>query len=292
MKKTILLLAVAFGITNVFAQDLKSKKDEPILPEAGDWALSIDAAPVLNYFGGFLSNAGAVSPAWGYPGTPLAITGKYFKDDKTAYRAMVRLGFGSTTTNAYSEQDGQTTPDPSVTVKDSWKASYHNIILGAGIEMRKGKTRLQGYYGGMFMIGFGGSDNKYTYGNSFSKTNLLPTRKDFGNDNLGNDNYSAVGPTYNTQDKAGSTMMIGLRGFIGAEYFLFPKISIGAEFGWGLFFSHRGDGSTTKEYWDGVNNALKTQTIKNAGTSTFGFDTDVNGQQVMPTGTLNLTMHF
>lgn len=280
-------MALAFGITSAFAQEtsgLTSKKGEPFLPESGDWAIGIDAKPVLNYLGGFLSNAGAVSPTWGYPGTPLAITGKYFKDEKTAYRAMVRLGFGSTTTTGYSIQDGQTVPDASITVKDSWKAAYHSIVLGAGLEMRKGKTRLQGYYGGMFMFGIGGTKDTYSYGNSFSTTNQTPTRTNFGG--------NGPGPVWVTENKPGSTFMLGLRGFIGAEYFIFPKIAVGAEFGWGLGLNHTGDGSRTTESWNGANNSVKSSTVKTGGKSTFGIDTDINSTQMIPTGTVNLTMHF
>ena len=45
MKKSIALVAMAFGVSSAFAQDLTSKKGEPILPEAGDWSIGIDAAP-------------------------------------------------------------------------------------------------------------------------------------------------------------------------------------------------------------------------------------------------------
>jgi hypothetical protein len=38
----------------------------------------------------------------------------------------------------------------------------------------------------------------------------------------------------------------GLRGFIGAEYFFMPKMSIGGEFGWGLAYVK--NGATTTEY--------------------------------------------
>ena len=281
-------MALAFGITGAFAQEatgLTSKKGEPILPESGDWAISVDAAPVLNYFGRFLSTAGATSPTWGYPGTPLAITGKMFKDEKTAYRAMVRLGFGSATNNNYVQQDAQA--DPTVTVKDTWKNSQHNIVLGAGIEMRKGKTRLQGYYGGMLMFGIGGMKDAYTYGNAFSKTNQTPNATSSWNPNISGPVVSRT-----LENKAGSTMMLGVRGFIGAEYFIFPKIAVGAEFGWGLGMTHTGDGSKKTESWDAANTTTKTTTMKTGGKGTFGIDTDINGSQMIPTGQLTLTMHF
>lgn len=287
MKKTLLLLAVASATSCILAQDsqgLTSKKGETILPEANDWALVIDAVPVMNYLGNMLNgNTANSSPTWGYPGTPLAITGKMFKDEKTAYRAMIRLGFGSSTERAFSMQDGQS--DPTVTVEDSWKSSYNQIVLGGGLEMRRGKTRLQGFYGGILMIGLGGSKDEYSYGNAFSSTNTNPTRTDFGTNN------PAPG-VWVTSEKAGSTFMIGVRGFVGAEYFIFPKMAVGAEFGWGVGMASTGDGETTIQYWDVANNAPKSSTIKTGGSSMFGLDTDINGIQLIPTGSLILSLHF
>ena len=57
MKKSVLALALAFGVTTAFAQDLTSKKGEPILPEAGDWGISTDATPFLNYAGNFFGKS-------------------------------------------------------------------------------------------------------------------------------------------------------------------------------------------------------------------------------------------
>jgi hypothetical protein len=267
---------------------MTSKKGEPILPESGDWALMIDATPVMNYLGNMVNgNTSNASPTWGYPGTPLAITGKMFKDEKTAYRGMIRLGFGSMNTKNFVMQDGQTNPDPNVTVEDSWKSSYNSIVLGGGLEMRRGKTRLQGFYGGMLMIGLGGSKDAYSYGNAFSSTNQTPNSTT---------SWSPItnAPTGSRtlENKAGSTFMLGIRGFIGAEYFIFPKMAVGAEFGWGIGMSSTGDGEMETESWDAANNAVKTTTSKTAGSSSFGLDTDINGGQMMPTGALTLTLHF
>src|SRR5207253_9103544 len=94
--------------TSAIAQDnaLVSRKGEPFLPDSADWALGIDAAPILNYLGN-IGHGGAanVSPSWGYPGTPLAITGKIFKNKKTAYRALVRVGFGASSKSNYVVKD-------------------------------------------------------------------------------------------------------------------------------------------------------------------------------------------
>jgi len=293
MKKTILATAFTLVIAGVFAQDstggMTSKKGEAILPETDDWALCIDASPVMYYLGNMLNgNLNNNSPSWGYPGTPLAITGKMFKDEKTAYRAMVRLGFGSTTRNNYVDDNANTT-DPTMMVTDSWKAAYHNVVLGGGLEMRRGKTRLQGFYGGMLVIGLGGKKDTYTFGNPFSSTITTPTSTIW----TPTVTAAPVGSRV-IENKGGSSFMVGLRGFIGAEYFIFPKIAVGAEFGWGLGMRSTGEGEITTESWDAAGNppAVKSTVMRTGKSGSFGLDTDVNGNQMIPTGSLTLSMHF
>ena len=72
---------------------LMSKRGEPILPEAKDWALSVDASPFLTYTGKLLSTTGSDAPAVNaLANYPLTIGGKYFISSKQAYRARVRIG--------------------------------------------------------------------------------------------------------------------------------------------------------------------------------------------------------
>ncbi|MEW6470087.1 MAG: hypothetical protein AB1458_14265 [Bacteroidota bacterium] len=286
MKKAIMILALAFGTTAAFAQDLTSKKGEPYLPEEGDWAICFDARPFLTYAGNLFSgNTGSnSSPAVMYPGNmPWGIHAKMFKDATTAYRAMIRLGFGSVTMNNYVTQDGQT--DPNVKVTDEWKSSARNILLGGGLEMRRGKTRLQGYYGGMVWIMLGGGSDTYTYGNAFSTTNTSATFTNWPS------TTPTTGSSRTTEVVAGSTFGFGIRGFIGAEYFILPKISIGAEYGWGIGMSNMGDGEMTTESWDFANNTIKTTTSKTGGVKSFGLDVDISNN-MLNAGALNICFHF
>ncbi len=281
-----MFLALAVGISAANAQDeMKSKKGEMILPESGDWALGIDATPVLNYMGNFLSSKGNTAPNWSYTNeNPLTITGKYFADAKTAYRGMLRLGFGSTTMTGYQNDQTYTGTGVPPKVTDTRKVSAHNITIGGGLEMRRGKTRLQGYYGGMLYFMIGGSDTTNTYGNAMDKTHPNPPSTNWSN--------GTVGAGYRiTENKAGSMFGLGLRGFIGAEYFIFPKIAVGAEFGWGIAMMNVGDGTVTVESLDANGNNQKISS-KTGSTKYFGLDTDINHVQLMPTGMLTMTMHF
>lgn len=297
MKKNTLLLATAFAVSGAFAQDLTSKKGEPILPEANDWAIGIEASPFLGYIGnafnGSLSNS---SPSWGFLNTNQTIVGKLFKDEKTAYRGILRIGFNSNKSTAMIADATVTTPPvypalPTM-VEDSWKTSSNYIGLGAGMEMRRGKTRLQGFYGADAMLWMSGSKNKYTYGNALSST-VSPgagTTTDFGN------NLSGVTDTYSNsarviEQKNGTTIGLGVRAFIGAEYFILPKISISGDFGWGLGFSTTGEGSRTVESVDSGTGAAGTQTLTTGKSSDFSLDVNRDAFGT-GNGSLRLNLHF
>ena len=274
----------------VLAQEgtLTSRKGEHFLPDSSDWAIGIDAVPVMNYIGNLFGKTTVNnSPTWGYPNAPLAITAKYFKNAHTAYRIMARIGISKVTLNNYVVKDDQTGAiDPSVTVTDEFKRFQGNVLLGGGIEKRKGKTRLQGYYGWMGMIYIGTKKDTYTYGNNYSSTNITPTSTDWSKDS----SVAAVSRT--TLQKYGTTWGLDIRGFVGAEYFIFPKMAIGAEFGWGLAASTSTDGVRTTAYWDQVGNKLNLSDKRTGGITIWGLDTDVNGVLMMPTGSLMLTLHF
>jgi len=155
MKKLCLTVLVAFAVITVTnAQELKSKKDVPFLPEAGDYALGIDATPFFTYFGSIISNnSGATAPTWGYlNGIQKTIMGKYYVDATTAYRAQIRLGLlgSQSESNMVTDRGNATVPTyPTMNAlkENKWKNSNTNIGIGVGLEKRRGKGLLQGYYG-------------------------------------------------------------------------------------------------------------------------------------------------
>lgn len=320
MKKSIALVALAFGVTSAFAQDLTSKKGEPILPEADDWAIAIEATPFLTYAQSiFGKTAGTAAPTWNYFTSNNSIQGKMFKDAKTAYRATLRIGIGGNGTVKNNIPDRTTTstvvfPGPTPTKENSWINSRTNIGLMVGMEKRRGKTRLQGIYGAEFGISFTSSRDQFKYGNALqavgSGTATLqvdPTAADgFAGYGGGANVVLASGlpipgaTSINARmidNKSGLTVAFGLRAFIGAEYFFMPKMSLGGEFGWGIAFSSTAASTTIYETngntGTGANISAQT-TVKGAASSSFILDNSANGNAGLwgASGALRLNLYF
>jgi hypothetical protein len=282
MKKVIFTLLIAlFAVAAVTAQDLTSKKGVPILPEKGDYAIGVDAIPFFQYVGNmFNANGFNPGPAFNFTApTPFTIYGKYFKDAHTAYRAYVRIGYNSQTFKNLTPQDGSTTIPPT-TVDDKMTRSNMAINLGVGLEKRRGAGRVQGFYGAEAgLIVNNPYTVKYTYGNALSATS--GTWWDFNAFPPQTQQNTTPRPLKET---AGMEFGLGVRAFVGVEYFFAPKISLGGEFGWGIGFLSQGKGSVETEVWDGT--AVHTITTDVAGGSKFRVDTDNLG------GSINLLFYF
>ncbi|MBA4240277.1 MAG: hypothetical protein C0448_06100 [Sphingobacteriaceae bacterium] len=301
MKKSIAVVAMAFGVTSAFAQDLTSKKGEPFLPEAGEYAISVDANPFLNYVGNFFGKTNNnTAPTFNFLNNNFVITGKKFKDATNAYRASVRLGFDNTSTKTQTADRAATTaatfPDLPSMVENKHSRSNTNIGISVGIEKRRGKTRLQGVYGAEAGIFMGSNKDKYTYGNELNPTGTPAVVVSAAGDGM-NGNANITTDTYGnaarvTVRKSGTSLSIGVRGFVGAEYFVAPKISIGGEFGWGIGFGMSGKSKTTTESIGGATPAVGEQTVEGAKSSTFMLDTDNMNTFFGPSGTLRLNLHF
>lgn len=299
MKKTLLIAALAFTVGSAQAQ-LTSKKGEAYLPEQGDWSIGVDATPFLNYVGNMLSSAGNVAPTQGFLNAQQTIIGKYFKSESMAYRGILRIGLNSQNWTNSLAQYGATAPVypalPAL-VEDTYKEKSTFVGIGGGLEWRRGKTRLQGYYGGDVMISFSNSSRAFEYGNALNDSTSAAalTSTFFGNDgemlNMGTDTYGNMARY--TSVKNGSMFAFTLRGFGGVEYFIFPKISIAGEFGWGLTFASTGPSTTELESVgnNGTNNVIGTQTIETNKSGRFSLDTDRNLTGTA-SGVLRLNFHF
>jgi hypothetical protein len=262
MKKTVLLSVALCGATVMSAQsgEITSNRGENWLSESGDWGLTIDANPLLNYAGNLFNGTqnNNIGGGFWWPNSGLAIQGKKLIDSETAYRGMVRLGFGSNKSTVMVP-DLDPASDPAAMVEDVTKNSTMNITLGAGLEKRVGSTRIVGTYGGMFMVMLGSEKETYEYGNPANANNPVVGRV--------------------TEMKEGSTFGLGLQAFAGVEWFCAPKVSLSGEYTWGVSLSSTGFSETTAESWDG--SGVVTETVE-GGTkqNSFGLDTGISGANI------------
>src|SRR5258708_34424087 len=98
MKKIFLTVALLTAIISVKAQDnMMSKKGTPILPEAGDWSIGIDASPFIDWAFDKTkimapNNQQISADDAVFSQKDMTLVGLYMKDANTAYRGRVRIG--------------------------------------------------------------------------------------------------------------------------------------------------------------------------------------------------------
>jgi hypothetical protein len=240
MKKVFsIAVAMCLGVVSSAQgnEQVQNRNDVDIMPVSGEFAVGIGvdlgaaSGWIGNMFGGFtgdnnFSQTYINNPAFG---SGVSIFGKYMVSDNNAIRASFS-NFGTDATSNFEVYDDRAN-DPDTTVVDKFRSNNSTTYVSAGWEWRRGKTRLRGVYGGEAIMSWSNSHNHYTYGNNLGATNLTPT--------------TAIGfwdPTYGrvTEQRFGATYGVGVRGFVGVEYFIAPKICIGTEFGWRVMMSQSG----------------------------------------------------
>jgi len=291
MKKILITLLAVFFSVAIFAQEetyedvVVNKNGVAVLPEAGDFAIGIDASPFFNLIGNMIRLNDNTGP-FVDPGSfdfvdGSSIYGKYFLSSDAAVRVRLDIMMMSQTLNNYVADDANTS-DPNARVTDSYKYSSSGVNLGLGYELRRGKGRLQAFFGGELnlMLG-GGYKEEYTYGNPMNDIINDPTTTiDFTTGASAQQSFRLMDLT------VPGGFGFGLRGFVGVEYFVFPNISFGGEFGWGFMTNSVGDGEANTENWDFVDDVRNTTNTKVAGEKGFNLGNDNLG------GNIYMMFHF
>ena len=275
--------AMAQDVDEEFNAAYSTKRGVYLLPQAGDFALGIDATPFLRYLGNIFTSS--FNPAPSFNGVDQTLYGKYFLQDNRAIRARLTINIDNNVYKGVVPDDAAilqagTTPDPDLYTKltDVERSTASRVELGVGYEFRRGNGRVQGFYGGEVFLGFEGGKTKYEYANKITTDNQNPSRSIGYSGNI-NGTDSRI-----TEDKIGNALYAGLGAFAGVEYFFAPQISIGGEFGFGFIFNTEAQGQSTWEGWDATE--VKTQTRKS---DAWGHSIQVNTR---PAGSIFLMFHF
>ena len=231
MKKFYLFIGLAVFCLNVSAQEAKV-----FAPQAGDFSISVNAAPFLNYVGNIFGSH-ATAPAFNEG----VIRGRYFLSERNAIRVSLNFDFYTDISRSFESETGN--PDNEVT--NITRAATNSFGLSVGYEFRRGTGRLQAFYGAEVGLGFSGGRTNNTWGNELSAENPQTWRT--------------------TQVRPGLGFDVGLGGFVGVEYFITPRIAVGAEVGLSLVYENRGRMATDQERW--FNNAIETRTLEGMSSS-------------------------
>lgn len=296
MKKFFTMMTVAlFTISATFAQSVEGKQ-KIYLPEKGDWAIGFDMKPILNYVGNIFNGNTNNSvdfiggepisnnlSGWNNNVAPDAsIMGKYMLDNNWALRANVGLLFGSNSTRSYVQDDKNSVLDPLNEAKlvDSQKNRKNGMSLMFGTEYRKGTKRIQGVFGAGVLIGFQSISNIYNYANQITSINQRPSTSLSA--------PSAVVSGYRvTKQKGASDVFYGVTGSAGVEWFVAPKVALGAEVNLSLYGISGGKQYSQSEGWNSVKQEVETRyDLTSPGNTAFRFGTENIG------GSLYMSFYF
>lgn len=241
MKKFFLFCSV-LSVNVAFAQttNFTNKRGFEMLPKAGDFSVAVDAVPILDFAlnaVNIMNNTGQTAQL---PNGINGLSVKYFWKDDVAFRGSFDISRERGTENIYFDNPvdvfkNVATPGELV---DSYTEVFNQSLITLGIEKRRGYNRLQGYYGADLAIISYRTKESTEYGQAFNKDAF-----DAG--------YMALGDERELSYKERG-FAFGLRTFVGVEYFVAPKISLGAEYGF-LFIRESGSrGESEFESWDAV----------------------------------------
>lgn len=283
MKKMFLLLVAALSLSTIQAQDepLTGKKGQLILPEPSDIGLGVNMIPFFNWFGNTFNNStnntyASQNKFFSVLGNNV-LMGKYMLTERTAARVHFGINTNAYSSTRYVQDDASN--DPAARVADVVAGSNGRYTVALGYEMRRGKGRIQGYYGADLVLNFNILNESYTYGNAFSKTNIVPSATNFGSygGNLANGGSKRKSTTGGR-----TTFGIGVRPFVGVEYFVAPKLSVGAEFGWGIIYNTTFAATEVWESFDAATGEVVIDHKKRGASGNFGLNLDnMNGAVFM-----------
>lgn len=291
MKRLISIIAIGLlCLTNINAQSEDSKS---YLPKQGDMAFGINMKPVLKYAGNIFNGNtdNRVDYIGGEPVTEnisdfdsdilpdVSIMGKYMLTDNWGLRANIGIMCGLDTDRSYVQDDKSAMLNPFDETKliDTRKTSSNGMSVMLGSEYRKGNNRIQGVFGMGILLGFYNKTVSYDYANKVTSLNNNPS-------SAWNDFYDGYRVTKKSSE---NNLFFGLTGSAGIEWFVAPKVSLGAEVNLSLYYINGGQTYTKSEGYNSVTQSFEECTdLSSPGNNKLRFATENLG------GSLYMAFYF
>ena len=298
MKKLISIITIIclLPLMGVSAQE---KAEKQYLPEEGDWAIGIDVVPLLKYVGNAFngSQENEIESLGGAPFTKnnknfrnrmlmpdVSIMGKYMLTDEWALRANVGIMVRSEYDRRYVKDDKAALLNPLSNDKVIDKAhhSRNGMSIAVGAEYRKGSKRVQGVFGAGLLFAFQNDKTTYSWGNEMTTINQNPSIAfDRNNETMLGDNRILK------NNGQGSDFYTGITGSAGVEWFIAPKISLGAEVNLSLYYLFGNQTYIESEGYNTSTQKIETRTdLVSPGNRGLYIGTESLG------GSLNMTFYF
>jgi hypothetical protein len=228
------------------------------VPETGDFGIGFNAVPLINIIGN--ATSGDDKSIKNMFGKYNAVFGKYMLADDRAIRASFAADFTNATYRNFVVDNTANSPDSLVT--DFFNESSQSFVIGFGYEKRRMKGRIHGIYGSDLLFSFERNNHTYTYGNAFGLLNPTPTSTNWQTETAQPTNNRVV-------SQNNGSFGIGLRPFVGIEYFFGPRISIGGEIGYAFKYEVTRDGEMASEFYAPSEDVTITDVKPFAGSRSF-----------------------
>lgn len=282
MRRYLLLIAACVLTTSIAVA--QESDDKRYVPESGDFSIGIDVKPIFNYVGNLFNGTteNEIEEIGGQPVTgdnddfeidniapDVSIMGKYMLTDNWALRANIGIMLRSHTDRGYVKDDLAFINNPLSEAKliDSRTKSRNGFSAMLGAEYHKGTRRVQGIFGFGLLVGCNQQKTVYNYANALTEINQYPTS--FWNVSHGNNRVLS--------EKTQSNLFFGVSGSVGVEWFMAPKIALGAEVNLALYTVFGGQQYVESE---GYNAAIGELEVR--------YDLNEPGERALVFGTQNL----
>ena len=140
-------------------------------------------------------------------------------------------------------------------VVDKAHNTKNGMSVMVGGEYRKGKKRVQGVFGFGLLFAFQNDKTTYSYGNQMTEINQTPSVGFSSGSVYDGNNYRLL-----KTNGSGSDFYTGVTGSAGIEWFVAPKISLGAEVNLSLYYIFGNQDYTESEGYNPSTGKVETRT--------------------------------
>lgn len=288
MALSLLVATAAFadGADKPTPED-KGKKDySSWLPAQGDMSVGFSLDPLAtfagNLFNGNLDNtledlAGEPLLYRQLPNSCVSIMGTYMLTNELALRANIGFGYSLKQNNFFVQDDAALAFDDLSNAKviDQMNSQILSGSFSAGIEYRLGKRLpIQGVFGAGLSYACGMSKSTYAYGNAITQLNQNPS---MNSEMPATDAVTKYLPNARLLSVQSSDMihMVGVYGSVGVEWFVTPKVALGANVNLGIYYELNPSETYVYEGWNTITEQVDQHTELVAPASHgFHFGTD------------------